>query len=123
MGSVGLVTVKVAVVLVTDPSALVKMARYCEPLRELKAVKEIEEVLPLVVTLEEGMLVNVPDELARFCHVTLVKLVAVELNVAVCPDTRERFAGCVEMAGTLAVTVSVAIEVVAVPEALVNTAW
>lgn len=122
MGSVGLVTVKVAVLLVTDPSALVKMARYCEPLRELKAVKEIEEVLPLVVTLEDGMFVKVPVELPRFCQVTLVKFVAVALKVAVCPETRERLVGCVEMTGRLAVTVSVAMEVVAVPEALVNTA-
>lgn len=123
VGSVELVTVKVAVLLVTDPSALVKMARYCEPLSELKAVKEIEVVLPLVVTLEEGMFVKVPVELARFCQMTLVKLVAVALKVAVWPDVRDKLAGWVVIFGKFAVTVRVAAEVVAVPEALVNTAW
>ena len=111
------VTVKVAAVVVAEPTLLVKTARYWLPFCAVVAVKAS------VVDVAPAMLVKLTPPSALTCHCTVgVGLpLAAAVNVAVEPAAALRLTGLVVIVGTK-FTVSVAAVVVAVPEVLVNTA-
>ena len=110
------VTVKVAAVVVAEPTLLVKTARYWLPFCAVVAVKAS------VVDVAPAMFVNVtPSVLTCHCTVGAGVPLAAAVKVAVEPAAALTLTGLVVIAGA-AVTVNVAAVVVAEPDVFVNTA-
>ena len=113
----GAVTVRVAAVVVAEPTELVKTASYSSPFSVVVAVNEkVVDVAPL-------MGAKVVPELVETSHCTVGfgVPVAAALKLAVSPEATVAFEGSVVMTGG-AVTVRVAAVVVAEPTELVKTA-
>ena len=117
------VTVSVAALDVAVPVELVNTARYWFPLIDVDVDGVTTVRVPVVLPASVVSLVNVVPPSVDTCHCTVGAGLpdAAAVNVAVEPAVTEVLAGCVVTAG-VAVTVSVATLVVAVPAEFVNTA-
>jgi hypothetical protein len=112
------VTAKAAEVVVAEPLAFVKTARYRLPFWLAAAVKlSVADVAPAMM-----LKVTPPSELTCHCTAGAGTPVAVALKLAVDPAATVALTGLSAIAGGVDVTVSVAEPVLAEPLGLVKTA-